>query len=188
MDGQQMHGHWVFAARPNYSHNFSHMVTRHCTVQHVFIDSDRFAKIIRPAAVLCIFVQTILGLYELASLQRPFDASNQLALVWQIVDSQPAALPPETPNDIVDIIRGLLQKDPCETECFRSFRRLPKDVFGDLPKWLKSPMSKGTTIAFRGFGLHYGGMQRCSKTGYQAVSRKEIVCVKQQYDSIYNSE
>ena len=108
----------------NYSHNFSHMVTRHCTVQHVFIHSERFAKIIRPAAVLCIFVQTILGLYELASLQRPFDASNQLALVWQIVDSQPAALPPETPNDIVDIIRGLLQKDPCETECFRSFRRL----------------------------------------------------------------
>mgnify|MGYP002804018184 FL=1 len=51
-------------------------------------------------------------LYELASLQRPFDASNQLALVWQIVEHQPAALPPETPNDIVDIIRGLLQKDP----------------------------------------------------------------------------
>lgn len=92
--------------------------------QHVFIDSDRFSKIIRPASGLCIFVQSILGLYELASLQRPFDASNQLALVWQIVEHQPAALPPETPNDIVDIIRGLLQKDPCETECFRSFRCL----------------------------------------------------------------
>ena len=37
----------------------------------------------------------------------------RLALVWQIVEHQPAALPPETPADIVQIIRGLLQKDPC---------------------------------------------------------------------------
>eukprot|EP00435_Cladocopium_sp_Y103_P033553 s3136_g8.t1 len=51
-------------------------------------------------------------LYELASLQRPFDASNQLALVWQIVEHQPPALPSETPPDMVEIIRGLLQKDP----------------------------------------------------------------------------
>ncbi|CAK8987134.1 unnamed protein product [Durusdinium trenchii] len=53
-------------------------------------------------------------LYELASLQRPFDASNQLALVWQIVEHQPPALPPETPADMVEIIRGLLQKDPLQ--------------------------------------------------------------------------
>lgn len=51
-------------------------------------------------------------LYELASLQRPFDSSNQLALVWQIVEHQPPALPSETPPDMVEIIRGLLQKDP----------------------------------------------------------------------------
>ncbi|CAJ1362923.1 unnamed protein product [Effrenium voratum] len=51
-------------------------------------------------------------LYELAALQRPFDASNQLALVWQIVQHEPPPLPPDTPADLSSIIRGLLHKDP----------------------------------------------------------------------------
>ncbi|CAJ1406803.1 unnamed protein product [Effrenium voratum] len=53
-------------------------------------------------------------LYELAALQRPFDASNQLALVWQIVQHEPPPLPPDTPADLSSIIRGLLHKDPLQ--------------------------------------------------------------------------
>mmetsp|Transcript_60361 Transcript_60361/g.141067 ORF Transcript_60361/g.141067 Transcript_60361/m.141067 type:complete len:413 (-) Transcript_60361:148-1386(-) len=51
-------------------------------------------------------------LYELASLQRPFDASNQLALVWQIVEHEPPELPGETPAELVMVILRLLHKDP----------------------------------------------------------------------------
>lgn len=43
---------------------------------------------------------------------QPDFKHSRLALVWQIVEHQPPALPPETPADMVEIIRGLLQKDP----------------------------------------------------------------------------
>jgi len=50
-------------------------------------------------------------LYELLSLRRPFDASNQLALAMQIVESQPPALPPDASPDLVQTVVGLLLKD-----------------------------------------------------------------------------
>lgn len=51
-------------------------------------------------------------LYELASLDRPFEAGNQLALVRKIVEKEPAALPAGTATDVVRTIMGLLEKDP----------------------------------------------------------------------------
>jgi serine/threonine protein kinase len=51
-------------------------------------------------------------LYELVTLRRPFEASNQLALVRQIVEQEPAALPQGTASDVVDAVFGLLRKDP----------------------------------------------------------------------------
>eukprot|EP00446_Apocalathium_sp_SHHI-4_P014376 CAMPEP_0177205920 /NCGR_PEP_ID=MMETSP0367-20130122/29116_1 /TAXON_ID=447022 ORGANISM="Scrippsiella hangoei-like, Strain SHHI-4" /NCGR_SAMPLE_ID=MMETSP0367 /ASSEMBLY_ACC=CAM_ASM_000362 /LENGTH=565 /DNA_ID=CAMNT_0018654671 /DNA_START=19 /DNA_END=1714 /DNA_ORIENTATION=+ len=51
-------------------------------------------------------------IFELATLRRPFDAGNQLALVRQIVDQQPAPLPVGVAPDIAKAIHGLLEKDP----------------------------------------------------------------------------
>jgi len=51
------------------------------------------------------------GMYELASLRRPFEANNQLALVRQIVEHRPTALPSGTAPDIVRAVFGLLDKD-----------------------------------------------------------------------------
>lgn len=51
-------------------------------------------------------------IYELASLRRPFEASNQLALVIQIVEQAPPELPSFTPRHIVFAVIGLLEKDP----------------------------------------------------------------------------
>jgi len=53
-------------------------------------------------------------LYELVALKRPFEASNQLALVRQIVDHEPAALPASTAPDVAEAVRGLLRKNPDE--------------------------------------------------------------------------
>lgn len=50
-------------------------------------------------------------------------ADARLALVWQIVEHQPPALPSETPPDMVEIIRGLLQKDP-------HWPQSPRDIYG----------------------------------------------------------
>lgn len=51
-------------------------------------------------------------IYELVMLRRPFEAGNQLALVRQIVEAQPAALAPGTAPDVEKAVRGLLEKDP----------------------------------------------------------------------------
>jgi len=50
-------------------------------------------------------------LYELATLTRPFEASNQLALARMIVDEPPGPLPKEMPDDLNRAITGLLEKD-----------------------------------------------------------------------------
>jgi len=50
-------------------------------------------------------------LYELGTLHRPFEAGNQLALARQIVDEPPPPLPQEVPEDMREIIMGLLEKD-----------------------------------------------------------------------------
>merc|ERR1740121_2398141 len=51
-------------------------------------------------------------LYEVAMLQRPFEASNQLALIRKICDDAPAELPSETAEDVRRATDGLLLKDP----------------------------------------------------------------------------
>ncbi|CAE8629642.1 unnamed protein product [Polarella glacialis] len=51
-------------------------------------------------------------LYEVVALRRPFDASNQLALVRKICDESPAALPAGTAEDVAAAVDGLLLKDP----------------------------------------------------------------------------
>jgi len=53
-------------------------------------------------------------LYEVAALRRPFEASNQLALVRQICEKSPAPLPPDTSGDIQAVVEGLLLKDPAQ--------------------------------------------------------------------------
>lgn len=50
-------------------------------------------------------------LYEIVALRRPFEASNQLALVRKICEETPTALPAETADDISAAVDGLLQKD-----------------------------------------------------------------------------
>lgn len=50
-------------------------------------------------------------LYELATLQRPFEAGNQLALARQIVDEPPEPVPEDLPQDVAQAIAGLLDKD-----------------------------------------------------------------------------
>jgi NIMA (never in mitosis gene a)-related kinase len=50
-------------------------------------------------------------LYELAALERPFKASNQLALALQIAEDEAPPLPEGCAQDIVDVIAGLLRKD-----------------------------------------------------------------------------
>lgn len=49
-------------------------------------------------------------LYEVAALKRPFDASNQLALVRRICEEQPAQLPEGTAEDVCVATFGLLEK------------------------------------------------------------------------------
>jgi len=56
-------------------------------------------------------------LYELASLRRPFEASNQLALVRQIAEHQLDDLPPDTASDIARVVIGLLEKDQWQRLC-----------------------------------------------------------------------
>jgi len=51
-------------------------------------------------------------LYELASLRRPFEASNQLALACCIVQQEPAELPASCGADVARVIVRLLNKDP----------------------------------------------------------------------------
>eukprot|EP00929_Paragymnodinium_shiwhaense_P049178 TRINITY_DN24823_c0_g1_i1.p1 TRINITY_DN24823_c0_g1~~TRINITY_DN24823_c0_g1_i1.p1 ORF type:complete len:544 (+),score=110.75 TRINITY_DN24823_c0_g1_i1:106-1737(+) len=55
-------------------------------------------------------------LYELSSLERPFDAGNQLALARQIVEEMPAPLPRfpglDPGVDLRQVIGGLLAKEP----------------------------------------------------------------------------
>lgn len=51
-------------------------------------------------------------LYELASLKRPFEALNQLALAVCIVQQEPHPLPVSCPADVVRCIVNLLNKDP----------------------------------------------------------------------------
>lgn len=53
-------------------------------------------------------------LYELAALQRPFRAENQLALACQIAQQLPEPLPEGCAADIVQAVSGLLVKDPVE--------------------------------------------------------------------------
>eukprot|EP00929_Paragymnodinium_shiwhaense_P096638 TRINITY_DN58281_c1_g1_i1.p1 TRINITY_DN58281_c1_g1~~TRINITY_DN58281_c1_g1_i1.p1 ORF type:complete len:829 (+),score=157.96 TRINITY_DN58281_c1_g1_i1:213-2699(+) len=50
-------------------------------------------------------------LYELATLRRPFEAGNPLALVRRICEEPVAQMRPETPGDISAAIHGLLEKD-----------------------------------------------------------------------------
>eukprot|EP00931_Biecheleriopsis_adriatica_P004493 TRINITY_DN106151_c0_g1_i1.p1 TRINITY_DN106151_c0_g1~~TRINITY_DN106151_c0_g1_i1.p1 ORF type:complete len:721 (-),score=123.24 TRINITY_DN106151_c0_g1_i1:53-2215(-) len=50
-------------------------------------------------------------LFELAALQRPFEAGNPLALVRRICEEPPLDLPPDTPPDISRAILGLLDRD-----------------------------------------------------------------------------
>eukprot|EP00930_Biecheleria_cincta_P005952 TRINITY_DN106915_c0_g1_i1.p1 TRINITY_DN106915_c0_g1~~TRINITY_DN106915_c0_g1_i1.p1 ORF type:complete len:468 (-),score=88.03 TRINITY_DN106915_c0_g1_i1:38-1441(-) len=50
-------------------------------------------------------------LYELATLQRPFEAGNQLALARQIVDEPHEPVPEDLPQDLAQAIAGLLEKD-----------------------------------------------------------------------------
>mmetsp|Transcript_66386 Transcript_66386/g.130824 ORF Transcript_66386/g.130824 Transcript_66386/m.130824 type:complete len:465 (+) Transcript_66386:73-1467(+) len=56
-------------------------------------------------------------MYELASLRRPFEASNQLALVRQIVEHPLAELPPDTASDIARVVNGLLERDQWQRLC-----------------------------------------------------------------------
>jgi len=51
-------------------------------------------------------------LYELASLRRPFEAENQLALACFIVQREPPILPSGCASDLVRSITSLLDKDP----------------------------------------------------------------------------
>jgi len=51
-------------------------------------------------------------IYELAALQRPFEASNQLALVRRICEFAPPTLSEDTAPDIREVCDGLLEKDP----------------------------------------------------------------------------
>lgn len=51
-------------------------------------------------------------LYELAALQRPFKAENQLALACQIVQQLPEPVPEGCASDIAQVVSGLLIKDP----------------------------------------------------------------------------
>lgn len=52
-------------------------------------------------------------LFELAALQRPFEAANALALVRRICEEPPLDLPAGTMPDICTAIIGLLERDPC---------------------------------------------------------------------------
>eukprot|EP00930_Biecheleria_cincta_P038850 TRINITY_DN26715_c0_g1_i1.p1 TRINITY_DN26715_c0_g1~~TRINITY_DN26715_c0_g1_i1.p1 ORF type:complete len:756 (+),score=115.85 TRINITY_DN26715_c0_g1_i1:100-2367(+) len=52
-------------------------------------------------------------LFELAALQRPFEAANALALVRRICEEPPLDLPAGTMPDICTAIAGLLERDPC---------------------------------------------------------------------------
>jgi serine/threonine protein kinase len=51
-------------------------------------------------------------LYELVAMQRPFRAENQLALACQIAQQIPEPLPEGCAADIVQVVSGLLIKDP----------------------------------------------------------------------------
>eukprot|EP00931_Biecheleriopsis_adriatica_P073952 TRINITY_DN48148_c0_g1_i1.p1 TRINITY_DN48148_c0_g1~~TRINITY_DN48148_c0_g1_i1.p1 ORF type:complete len:483 (-),score=93.90 TRINITY_DN48148_c0_g1_i1:116-1564(-) len=84
-------------------------------------------------------------LHELASLQRPFEASNQLALVWQIVEHAPPELPSETPRDVVEVIRGLLDKDPDQ-------RLRLEDLGLEIIHGLQEPMSPDSSPLGRSSG------------------------------------
>lgn len=51
-------------------------------------------------------------IFEMAALQRPFEASNQLALVRRICEFAPPALSESIASDIRDVCSGFLEKDP----------------------------------------------------------------------------
>eukprot|EP00927_Polykrikos_kofoidii_P006766 TRINITY_DN12741_c0_g1_i1.p1 TRINITY_DN12741_c0_g1~~TRINITY_DN12741_c0_g1_i1.p1 ORF type:complete len:910 (+),score=198.47 TRINITY_DN12741_c0_g1_i1:113-2842(+) len=51
-------------------------------------------------------------LYEIVALKRPFEASNQLALVRKVCDESPAPLQEGVAADVFEVIWGLLEKKP----------------------------------------------------------------------------
>jgi len=67
-------------------------------------------------------------LYELATLHRPFEAGNQLALARQIVDEPPPPLPEALPSDLRDSIMGLLEKDESQRMNLGQALRLSPEI------------------------------------------------------------
>lgn len=53
-------------------------------------------------------------LYELAALVKPFDASNMPAIIFRIMKSQPAPLPPGYSDDLKEMVAQLLKPLPSD--------------------------------------------------------------------------
>ncbi|CAE7876457.1 nek8 [Symbiodinium microadriaticum] len=106
-------------------------------------------------------------LFELACLKRPFDASNQLALVWQIVEHDPPELPPETPPDMVTVIRGLLNKDPSLR--LRLEELVPDEVAQEIPGGADGGGYSHAPVPSPSFMSEWSGAFALPEPGQEAV-------------------
>eukprot|EP00434_Breviolum_minutum_P043788 symbB.v1.2.039050.t1/scaffold6316.1/size19089/1 len=64
-------------------------------------------------------------LYEMLSLVQPFAASNVAALIMKIVNAEPPPLPAECREEVCDVVRRALNKDPNERASAEELLALP---------------------------------------------------------------
>ena len=65
-------------------------------------------------------------LYECCTLKRPFEASNQCALILKIVRGEYAAIPPENASSaLIEITNRLLERDPLQRPSTQKLLSLP---------------------------------------------------------------
>jgi len=64
-------------------------------------------------------------LYELMALEPPFKATNLVTLMLRIIHTEPKPLPPDYGEDLLDLVRMTLQKDPLERPSCEALLAMP---------------------------------------------------------------
>lgn len=96
-------------------------------------------------------------LYEMLSLVQPFAASNVAALIMKIVNAEPPPLPAECREEVCDVVRRALNKDPNERASAEELLALPPvscTVLPDADQSKTLSMDQFEKIETLGRGAH----------------------------------